>query len=145
MELPRLVFDELLHQLDEPRERHVEEVFRLAEARPSGGSRPVSPSTTASSDSLKPDERTPLKRGAFAPFRSVALVNYEAQRSYNRGAVDVRAVDAILDAEEQLAKHADAALATSEIVKQEAVLLFKMSLPLVSAVGVLICIVHCTS
>jgi hypothetical protein len=127
MELPRIVFDELLHQLDEPRERHVQEVLRLAEAHPIGDGRPESPSSTASSDSLRPDERTPLK--------AVAPADYAPRRSYERGVVDARAVDAILDVEEQLAKHADAALSTSEIVKQETLLLLKMSVPLVSDHG----------
>lgn len=91
------------------------------------------------SDALKLGERMPLIADGSSSLKAVTPVAYATQAPFNSRAVDIRAEEAILDAEEQQAKHEDDMLTTKEIVKEEAWLLLKMSMPLVRRVAVCQC------
>lgn len=107
MEVPRIIHDELLHLVEEPREEHLAQTFRLAQH-----SVAVAPSS-----GVKASETT-----ALLPPKVVALV------------VDMDEVDAILAAEEETAVLADAKLSTLEIVRTEAKALVGISIPMVMTV-----------
>ncbi|TYZ64811.1 hypothetical protein PybrP1_006545 [[Pythium] brassicae (nom. inval.)] len=109
MELPRILHDELLHKVDEPHDQHLAEVLHAAEVY------------------------VPVKDRQRAHLGEHSPLIKPTPSGKHLVIVDVDRVEAILDAEERAAVAADAALGTWDIVKQEAVMLAKLAVPMIMA------------
>lgn len=83
------------------------------------------------SDGLKLGERMPLIADSSSSLTAVTPVAYATQTPSGSRAVDIHAMEAEVETEEEKAKHEDDMLTTKEIVKEEAWLLLEMSIPLV--------------
>lgn len=109
MELPRLVHDELLHKLEEPREQYMAHILHTAEVEI-----PVKDLKRYNND----DENTPLLKPSPSGHHVVI--------------VDADKVEKILNAEEKDAIEEDAKLSSWTIIHEESVILVKLSVPIVS-------------
>uniref|UniRef100_K3WE47 Uncharacterized protein n=1 Tax=Globisporangium ultimum (strain ATCC 200006 / CBS 805.95 / DAOM BR144) TaxID=431595 RepID=K3WE47_GLOUD len=109
MELPQIIHDVLLHQVDEPHDQHVEQVLHAAQVQ-----------LESTSGATAANEHSPL------------LKTTTANGTHNVS-VDLGKVEAILDAEEKAAIQADHNLSAWTIVNEETVLLIKLAIPMVLA------------
>lgn len=112
MEVPRILHDELLHQLEEPQEAHVAQLMAAATV-PAGEAGGKSPTVRRARLQLEATEATPLL------FRDEPAVF-----------VDVAKLDALLDEEEKAAVDADAHLASRAIISDEGKHLIGLAVPM---------------